>query len=86
MTLGSRGSPEVEQACGTFDVVNRLGLHARAASKLVQLASRFPCEVHVSRDDQRANAKSVMGVCSFLFMLCGLIRTGVWAISATSGK
>lgn len=56
-----------EHAEGTFPIINRLGLHARAASKLVQLASRFPCELVISREDQRANAKSVMGV----LLLCG---------------
>jgi phosphocarrier protein len=56
-----------EHAEGTFPIINRLGLHARAASKLVQLASRFPCELTISREDQRANAKSVMGV----LLLCG---------------
>src|SRR6185312_10156795 len=50
------------KAVGHFTIVNQLGLHARAATKLVQLASRFPCEVEVSRDDQAANGKSVMGV------------------------
>ena len=50
-----------------FKIVNALGLHARAATKLVQLASRFPCEVEVARDDQAANGKSVMGV----LLLCG---------------
>jgi len=54
-------------ASGRFEVVNELGLHARAATKLVQLASRFPCEIEVARDEQRANAKSVMGV----LLLCG---------------
>lgn len=58
---------DVEHAEDTFEIVNRLGLHARAASRLVQLASKFPCEVSVRRDDQRANAKSVMGV----LLLCG---------------
>jgi phosphocarrier protein HPr len=52
---------------GRFTIVNALGLHARAATKLVQLASRFPCDVEVSRDDQTANGKSVMGV----LLLCG---------------
>jgi phosphocarrier protein len=47
---------------GRFEIVNALGLHARAATKLVQLASRFPCEVTVAREEQQANAKSVMGV------------------------
>lgn len=56
-----------EHSEDTFEIVNRLGLHARAASRLVQLASSFPCDVSVRRDDQRANAKSVMGV----LLLCG---------------
>lgn len=55
------------QARGTFEVRNKLGLHARAATKLVQLASRFPCEIVISRAGQAANAKSVMGV----LLLCG---------------
>ncbi len=54
-------------ATGRFTIVNALGLHARAATKLVQLASTFPCEVEVSRDGQSANGKSVMGV----LLLCG---------------
>jgi phosphocarrier protein HPr len=54
-------------AVARFTIVNTLGLHARAATKLVQLASKFPCEVEVSRDDQAANGKSVMGV----LLLCG---------------
>lgn len=54
-------------ARGTFEVKNKLGLHARAATKLVQLASRFPCDIVLSRAGQAANAKSVMGV----LLLCG---------------
>ena len=42
-------------------------LHARAATKLVQLAAKFPCEITVGRAGQTANAKSVMGV----LLLCG---------------
>jgi phosphocarrier protein HPr len=57
----------VSEAVGRFTVVNRLGLHARAATKLVQLASKFPCDVEIARDDQSANGKSVMGV----LLLCG---------------
>jgi phosphocarrier protein len=56
-----------QRALGRFTIINTLGLHARAATKLVQLASRFPCDVEVSRDDQSANGKSVMGV----LLLCG---------------
>ena len=55
------------QSLGRFKIVNKLGLHARAATKLVQLAAKFPCEVEVARDDQVANGKSVMGV----LLLCG---------------
>lgn len=41
---------------------NRLGLHARAASKLVSTAAEFESNVSVMRDDRRVNAKSIMGV------------------------
>jgi phosphocarrier protein len=43
-------------------IVNDLGLHARAASKLVQLASKFPVDIKIGRDDMTVNAKSIMGV------------------------
>jgi phosphocarrier protein HPr len=43
-------------------IINKLGLHARASSKLTQLASTFPCEVWMSRAGRRVNAKSIMGV------------------------
>ncbi|MEY3572768.1 MAG: HPr family phosphocarrier protein [Burkholderiaceae bacterium] len=43
-------------------IVNALGLHLRASSKLSQTASRFPCEVWLSRGTKRINAKSVLGV------------------------
>ena len=41
---------------------NKLGLHARASAKLTQLASGFKCEVMLSRNHRRVNAKSIMGV------------------------
>jgi len=50
---------DVEKRCR---IVNRLGLHARAAAKLVQAANRFPCEVTLVKDGSPANAKSIMGV------------------------
>lgn len=43
-------------------IINKLGLHARASAKLTQLASQFPCEVWLSRNARRINAKSIMGV------------------------
>ena len=43
-------------------IVNELGLHARAASKLVQLASRYPVEMKIGHEEMTVNAKSIMGV------------------------
>ena len=43
-------------------IINKLGLHARASAKLTQLASSFKCEVTLSRNLRRVNAKSIMGV------------------------
>ncbi len=43
-------------------IINKLGLHARASAKLTQLASHYPCEVWLSRNGRRVNAKSIMGV------------------------
>ena len=44
------------------EIVNKLGLHARASAKLTQLAGSFPCEVWMERGNRRINAKSIMGV------------------------
>ena len=44
------------------DIVNKLGLHARAAAKLTHLASGFQSEICISRAGRRVNAKSIMGV------------------------
>ncbi len=44
------------------NIVNQLGLHARASVKLTQLASQFQCEVWISKAGRRVNAKSIMGV------------------------
>ena len=43
-------------------ICNQLGMHARAATRFVQLASKYPCEVAVIKDEQRVNGKSIMGV------------------------
>lgn len=55
------------QVRASFQIVNKLGMHARAATKLVQTASRFRCDVQLEKDGHQANAKSVMGV----LLLCG---------------
>ncbi len=44
------------------EIINKLGLHARASAKLTQLAGSFPCEVWMERGTRRINAKSIMGV------------------------
>ena len=43
-------------------ITNRLGLHARAAAKLTQLAGKYTSEIFISRGERRVNAKSIMGV------------------------
>ena len=44
------------------EIVNKLGLHARASAKLTQLAAKYQCEVSLARNGRRINAKSIMGV------------------------
>ena len=44
------------------EIVNKLGLHARAAAKLTQLAAKYQCEVSLARNGRKVNAKSIMGV------------------------
>ena len=57
-----------EVASASFTILNERGMHARAASKLVQLASGFPCDIQLSGPEADAvSAKSVMGV----LLLCG---------------
>ena len=45
-----------------LDIINKLGLHARAASKFVKLASRFESDVRLRKGEREANGKSIMGV------------------------
>ena len=47
---------------GEYEIVNALGLHARAAAQLVKVANRHKSDVTVECEGQRANAKSIMGV------------------------
>jgi phosphocarrier protein HPr len=46
----------------TVSIVNKLGLHARAAAKLVTLASKFAADVRVRKDGREVSGKSIMGV------------------------
>lgn len=49
--------PQVE-----IEIINRLGLHARASAKLTQTAAKYASEIWISRNNRRVNAKSIMGV------------------------
>ncbi len=51
-----------QEVAALLDIVNPLGLHARAASKLVNLANKFSSEVFLARGDTEINAKSMLGV------------------------
>ena len=46
----------------TIIISNKLGLHARASAKLTKLAGSFKSDIHLSRNNRRVNAKSIMGV------------------------
>ncbi|HZW13720.1 MAG TPA: HPr family phosphocarrier protein [Noviherbaspirillum sp.] len=45
-----------------IEIINKLGLHARASAKLTQLAAKFQSDVWMTRNSRRVNAKSIMGV------------------------
>jgi len=45
-----------------LEIINKLGLHARASTKLTQTASKFASEIWIERNGRRVNAKSIMGV------------------------
>jgi phosphocarrier protein len=45
-----------------IEIINKLGLHARASSKLTQTASQFSSEIWIEKNDRKVNAKSIMGV------------------------
>jgi phosphocarrier protein HPr len=61
-------------ASGKFTILNARGMHARAASKLVQLAAQFPCTIElVGPEGEPVNGKSVMSV----LLLCGIKGTVV---------
>ena len=44
------------------EIINKLGLHARASTKLTQVAAQFFCQIWIERNSRRVNAKSIMGV------------------------
>jgi len=58
--MGTIGAGDVAEL--KVVIQNELGLHARAATKLVQTASKFPCEITVAKENHEVNGKSIMGV------------------------
>ena len=56
------GERKNSSTSGTFTIINRLGMHARAAAQFVQLANGFKSEIYVARDGQEINGKSIMGI------------------------
>ncbi|MEZ4400421.1 MAG: HPr family phosphocarrier protein [Kofleriaceae bacterium] len=55
-------APDSNRAERSILIKNELGLHARAATKFVQVAGKFPCDVTVDKDGHEVNGKSIMGV------------------------
>lgn len=53
-----------------LQIINKLGLHARAAAKLVKLSSTFGSSIDIEKEGQRVNSKSIMGV-MMLAASCG---------------
>ena len=65
----------------TVPIINALGLHLRASSKLSQLATRFPCEVWLTRGTKKVNAKSVLGVT--MWSVATMLTLGLFAFVST---
>lgn len=60
--MDSSGSATPQEVEATFEIANELGLHAYAATKLVQTARRFASAIELVKDDQRVNGKNVLDV------------------------
>ena len=54
------------KASGTFVIINERGLHARAASVFVNVASRFDCVIEVEKDGRKVDGKSILGIVSLV--------------------
>jgi len=68
----------VAEAKARFVILNERGMHARAASQLVKLAAKYPCDIRLSGPEEQAvSAKSVMGV----LLLCGAKGTEIEVVA-----
>lgn len=87
--LETRGI-RAEELCEMVCLVNKRGLHARAAAKLVQVAAAFKADIYVARDGMRVSANSIMGLmmlaapCGTQIKLCASGLEAVDAINALS--
>jgi phosphocarrier protein len=70
-----------ESAESEFTIINQLGLHARAAAQLVQLANRCKCDVTLKTDSESVNGKSIMGV-----LMLAAAQGQVLTVSAGRGR
>lgn len=61
-----------------LEIINKLGLHARASTKLTQTASKFSSDIWIERNGRRVNAKSIMGV-----MMLAAAKGAIVKIEAT---
>lgn len=64
----------VDVVTTNITIINKLGLHARAAAKLVKLCATFDADIDIEKDGQRVNCKSIMGV-MMLAASCGSVVT-----------
>jgi phosphocarrier protein len=71
-----------EVAKRTVVIKNELGLHARAATKFVQLAGKYPCDVTVTKDGHEVNGKSIMGVLMLVASKGTTITVGASGVQA----
>ncbi len=62
MTLVSRERVDADTVRAVVEIVNQLGLHARAAARFVETASRFSAEVTVTNGDESVSGKSILGL------------------------
>ncbi|MDO9151086.1 MAG: HPr family phosphocarrier protein [Methylotenera sp.] len=63
-----------------LEIINKLGLHARASTKLTQAAGKFASEVWITRNGRRVNAKSIMGV-----MMLAAAQGSIVTLEASGG-
>jgi len=67
----------------SYEIVNKLGLHARAAAQFVKTASAYDAELTISKDGQTVNGKSIMGI---MMLAAGSARPSIWRPRGTTPR